>query len=119
MKFSNLGDTIGVPCLVGCFLVCRSEILIKIGGFDPQFFLYLEDYDLCRRIGVNHRVVFYPHATIYHEYARGSYKNTRLLRYHMVSAIQYFFKHGWIFDRRRRSENLLAMKRYSRIDLNS
>lgn len=32
-----------------CFLINR-QIFQKIGGFDPQFFLYFEDVDLCQRL---------------------------------------------------------------------
>jgi N-acetylglucosaminyl-diphospho-decaprenol L-rhamnosyltransferase len=33
-----------------CFLV-RSDIFSQVGGFDPAFFMYLEDVYLCRQIG--------------------------------------------------------------------
>jgi hypothetical protein len=33
----------------GCFLV-RKEVLDRIGYFDEQYFMYVEDVDLCKRI---------------------------------------------------------------------
>lgn len=33
-----------------CFLV-RSDVFSQVGGFDPAFFMYLEDVYLCRQIG--------------------------------------------------------------------
>jgi len=38
---------------------------------------------------------------IYHEYEKGSYKNKKLLKYHIESAIKYFNKWGWLFDKER------------------
>src|SRR5205823_823550 len=39
-----------VGWLAGCFILARGELLKRLGGFDPQFFYYYEDTDLCRRI---------------------------------------------------------------------
>jgi N-acetylglucosaminyl-diphospho-decaprenol L-rhamnosyltransferase len=38
-----------VPWVTGCCLLVRKECLQALGGFDPRFFLYYEDADLCRR----------------------------------------------------------------------
>lgn len=36
--------------LCGATLFIRSEAFRKVGGFDPRFFLYFEETDLCRRM---------------------------------------------------------------------
>jgi len=38
-----------VPWVTGCCMLVRKECLQALGGFDPRFFLYYEDVDLCRR----------------------------------------------------------------------
>jgi GT2 family glycosyltransferase len=40
-----------IPCLSGCFMFLRSSVLQQVGLFDERFFLYMEDFDLCGRIG--------------------------------------------------------------------
>ncbi|HEX6828165.1 MAG TPA: glycosyltransferase, partial [Burkholderiales bacterium] len=39
----------GVPYPTGCFMFFRGETLRRLGGFDPRFFMYLEDADIGRR----------------------------------------------------------------------
>jgi GT2 family glycosyltransferase len=97
-----------VPCLSGCFMLMRSAVLEKVGIFDERYFMYMEDVDLCRRIGAVSRTVFYPEVSVIHGYAMGSYRNPKLLKFHLRSAIRYFNKWGWIFDRGRTLRNRCA-----------
>jgi GT2 family glycosyltransferase len=39
-----------VESISGAFMFCRKCVLDEIGGFDPGFFMYGEDIDLCARI---------------------------------------------------------------------
>jgi len=36
--------------LCGAILLARTSLMKKLGGFDPRFFLYFEETDLCRRV---------------------------------------------------------------------
>jgi hypothetical protein len=40
-----------VQWLCGALLLCRTELIQRLSGFDPRFFLYFEETDLCRRAG--------------------------------------------------------------------
>jgi GT2 family glycosyltransferase len=95
-----------VPNLSGCFMFMRTSVLRKVGVFDERYFMYLEDVDLCRRIGSVSQTVFYPHVSIVHGYAKGSYQSAELLRHHAISALKYFSKWGWFFDPQRVQLNL-------------
>lgn len=90
-----------VPFLSGSFMFMRASVLEKVKGFDERFFLYCEDLDLCRRIGEVSRTVYFPGAKIYHGYQKASYLNTKLMLTHSLSAIKYFNKWGWVFDKKR------------------
>lgn len=92
---------LNTPCLSGCFMFTRTSVFEKSGLFDPRYFMYLEDYDLNRRINTYSRTIFFPHAKIIHGHAKESYKNGNLLKIHMLSAIKYFNKWGWFFDKER------------------
>ena len=97
---------LNTPCLSGCFMFLRVGTLEKVGVFDERFFMYMEDYDLSRRINEHQRTVFYPSAEIIHTYNKGSYHQSRLLLYHIVSAVKYFNKWGWLRDKDRDRLNL-------------
>jgi GT2 family glycosyltransferase len=101
--------TVEIPYVSGCFMVVRSCAFNRINGFDEQFFMYLEDIDLSRRLGDLGRIVFNPSIVVTHEYAKASYKNNKLLWAHIKSTIQYFNKWGWIFDSKRLSINRRAI----------
>jgi N-acetylglucosaminyl-diphospho-decaprenol L-rhamnosyltransferase len=36
--------------LCGAVILARCELMEELGGFDPRFFLYFEETDLCRRV---------------------------------------------------------------------
>ena len=94
-----------IPLLSGCFLASRTALLNQLGGFDEQFFLYMEDFDLVRRVSATHRTMYEPRARISHGYQRGSTRNARLLYLHVRSTIQYFNKWGWFKDALRTKAN--------------
>jgi GT2 family glycosyltransferase len=110
---SGYDKIMDVPVLSGCFMLIRSSLLREIRGFDERFFMYLEDVDLSRRIGRVSRTVYFPFVSVAHEYGKGSYKNLKLLFYHIRSAILYFNKHGWFFDRERSQVNGTALRKLS------
>jgi GT2 family glycosyltransferase len=56
-----------VDAISGCFMLMRRSTWEKLGGFDPQFFMYGEETDLClraKKLGI--RCIVCPDATIIH-----------------------------------------------------
>ena len=91
--------------------VDKPKTLNDIKGFDPRFFLYLEDVDLSRRVSLSGNLVsYFPGSLVVHESQRRSYSNCRFLCYHIVSAVRYFNKWGWFTDRQRDELNLRCLK---------
>lgn len=105
MKWYDYSKEMEVPILSGCFMFVRTEVFKNIGKFDERYFMYMEDYDLCRRIGEKYRVMCYPFAEIVHEHGKASYKSRKMMMIHVRSAIKYFNKWGWFFDRNRTQVN--------------
>lgn len=44
------GEPFATDWLCGAILLARKRALDRIGAFDPRFFLYFEETDLCRRV---------------------------------------------------------------------
>jgi GT2 family glycosyltransferase len=109
MQNFNFKKPIFVPFLSGCFLFIRVSVFGFVGFFDERFFLYMEDLDFSRRVEEKFLTVCFPGATVTHEFSRGSYKEKRLFFLHLVSAIKYFCKWGWIFDSKRLELNRKAI----------
>lgn len=56
-----------VDIVSGCFMLVRRPVWEELGGFDPNFFMYGEDWDLCMRAGrAGHHCLFCPDAEIVH-----------------------------------------------------
>ena len=111
LRFTGYNKIMEVPYLSGCFMFIRTEVLKKVGLFDEKFFMYLEDTDLSRRIHRVAKTIYYPYVHIYHEHQKGSYKNLKLLKIHIESAIKYFNKWGWFNDPERETINRKTLEK--------
>lgn len=105
MRWTGYDKIMEAPNLSGCFTCFRVSVLDKVGVFDERYFMYLEDFDLFRRVGDVSKCIFYPKVSVTHDYGKGSYSNLNLLKHHIISAIKYFSKWGWFFDKKRSNVN--------------
>lgn len=106
LKHSGYDKIMNPPCLSGCFMFMRVSTLKENNiFFDERYFMYLEDFDLMRRLHRVGKTVFYPEISIIHNHAKESYKSKKMLKIHIQSAIKYFNKFGWIFDKERKEMN--------------
>ena len=76
----------------GCFMMIRTELFKKLGGFDERYFLYMEDADLSRQVRKEAKVVFFPGAKVTHDWHHDSAKSGRALKLHLESGRKYFAK---------------------------
>ncbi len=111
LKASGYDKVMNPPCLSGCFMFMRLSVLKEHDiFFDDGYFMYCEDFDLIRRLHRVAKTLYYPNVKIVHDHARESYKNRAMLRAHIKSAVRYFCKWGWCFDRERREMNKRCLR---------
>ena len=87
----------------GAFSIIRAEALKKAGLFDPEFFLYSEEVDLCRRIQeAGYKIMYWPDLVVTHiggESSRQvkslemSKSGAQLTLWRMRSTLLYYRKH--------------------------
>ena len=106
LRNANFNAAFYAPSMSGCFMMVSNNAILQVQGFDLRFFMYLEDVDFSRRISAgNFNVVYCPDSTVVHLSQRKSYHSFKFLFYHMTSAIKYFNKWGWFFDKERQQLN--------------
>ena len=105
LKSCNIDKPSYIPNVSGSFMLFKSECLLALGGFDERYFMYMEDIDLSRRCAKRFGALYIPEVCVIHEHQQASYHSKAMLKAHIISAIKYFNKWGWIFDRERTEMN--------------
>jgi GT2 family glycosyltransferase len=95
MRSCDYDKEMEVECLSGCFMLFRSDVLLRLGGFDERFFLYFEDFDLSVRSQSLARNVYIPFTHVVHGRQSQHKKSWRLKLVFASSAFRYFSKWGW------------------------
>lgn len=96
--FNFVGRPARVGYITGADLMARREDLNAIGGFAPEFFMYYEDTDLCRRLNRFGRIVSLPQARIQHleggSFERGTINHRRIILSEQGRHIYYRRNHS-------------------------
>jgi GT2 family glycosyltransferase len=84
----------------GAFSIIRAEVLRRVGFFDPRFFLYGEEVDLCRRIKrAGYEIWYWPDIVVTHiggessRHMRDDSAGAQVLNWRMRSTLLYYRKH--------------------------
>lgn len=94
LQYEDYSKPFNVPFGQGSFLVIRTELFKEIKGFDDNYFMYVEDADLCKRVNQISKLMYFPDATVVHKWERKTGKNKTHFKYHFDSMRYYFKKWG-------------------------
>jgi GT2 family glycosyltransferase len=83
------------PIVSGCFMLFRTPVLKQLGGFDPRYFLYFEDFDLSIRAARMTRIAYVPSVRITHLGGQAARKGLKHVRMFITSAYKFYSRHGW------------------------
>jgi len=83
------------PMASGCCMLFRKDVLQRLSGFDPSFFLYYEDSDISLRTSQISRIVYFPDMKIVHHGGHAARKGWRHIVMFVRSAATFFNRHGW------------------------
>ena len=84
-----------VPVMSGSFMLLRRKAIESTGGFDPDYFLYFEDFDWSVRLNRVTRSAYVPTVRVVHHGGGAARKGWRHIAYFTRSGARFFNKHGW------------------------
>lgn len=82
------------PIVSGCFMLFRGDVLKSLNGFDPDYFLYFEDFDLSLRAAEISRIAFTPQVRIIHGGGYASRKGAWHIWQFVKSGVTFYRKFG-------------------------
>ncbi|MEN6574499.1 glycosyltransferase family 2 protein [Methanobacterium aggregans] len=93
LTYLDENETYEVDCIMGAFMMVRSNTIEDVGLLDETFFMYGEDIDWCYRIRAgNWKIIYYSDAQIIH-YKGGSLnkKEKPKMIYEFYRAMHLFY----------------------------
>lgn len=81
------------PIISGCFMLFRSIILKKINGFNKEYFLYFEDFDLSLRAAEITQISYVPTVRVIHSGGKASQKGFWHILLFSRSALKFYRMH--------------------------
>ena len=84
-----------IPLMSGACMLVRRRAIDATGGFDPDFFLYFEDYDWSVRLNAVTRSAYLPAVRVVHHGGRAARKGLRHIGWFARSGVRFYNKHGW------------------------
>jgi GT2 family glycosyltransferase len=83
------------PIVSGCCMLFRRDAFAALGGFDPGYFLYFEDFDLSWRASRQGLAAYCPDMRVRHHGGGAGRKGLRHIGLFLRSALRFFGTHGW------------------------
>jgi GT2 family glycosyltransferase len=81
-----------VDFVSGCCMLIKKEVFQNVGLFDENYFLYLEDTDLCYRVNkAVYKIVVTPKSKIFHKVNKSTQKNYSTLPLYYTTRNRLYF----------------------------
>ncbi len=95
MRDADLTKPQEIDFCTGCFFVMRTEAFCEMGGFDENYFMYVEDADITRRAQEYGKVMYVPDAYVYHAWHRDTRRKWKNFWMQVRSMLRYWHKWGF------------------------
>lgn len=97
-----------IKAVMGAYMLIRKDVMLNAGQFDPDFFMYAEELDLCRRISsLGYAIFYYDDVKAIHKHgassgvsswsAKQNYLSNALLYLKVRGVAGYFLYHLCIY----------------------
>jgi N-acetylglucosaminyl-diphospho-decaprenol L-rhamnosyltransferase len=100
--------TQSVPWVLGAALAIRLHAFESVGGFDPSFFMYYEEVDLCYRLNKSGwQTHFVPEAIVTHIGGASTKQQRTAMAIHLYKSLCHFYRQH--YSRRQRFQLKLVL----------
>lgn len=111
-----------IACVLGAFMITRKDLILKLRGFDEDFFLYGEDQDLCWRIREKGFSIGYiEDAEVFHLGGQSEAKTPQVTLFVKKLSAEYLFYRKHYFpetvERIKKAQRLKAYYRLATLKL--
>ena len=94
VETKHLYSPVEIGVAPGTAFLIRKSVFNRIGGFDPKFFLYFEESDLCLRIRrLGEKIFLLPQAKLIHYWGKSTPHSPAINKIFAASRYYYFRKH--------------------------
>ena len=94
MQDEDLSAPRRIEFCTGSFMAVRTDVFKEIGGFDPAYFMYVEDADLTQKVLQKGTVWLAPQFSAVHAWHRAPMRDAGKFKMQLVSMGRYFKKWG-------------------------
>lgn len=94
MQDEDLTTPRPIEFCTGSFMAVRTEVFRKVGGFDEDYFMYVEDADLTQKVLRCGKVYLVPQYKAIHAWHRAPMRDAGKFKMQLGSMLRYFKKWG-------------------------
>lgn len=101
-----------VDVVPGSAFLIRKEVFERLGQFDPSYFLFFEEHDLCNRVRkTGKKIVMLPDAKVIHLWGESTKKSRHNIKEIFEQSRFYYFKKFYGFPKALVTEVLLRFSK--------
>ncbi len=96
-------DEYDIEAIIGAFMFFRTDKLKKLAGFDPEFFMYGEDIDLCKRVwDSGGSIRYFPQMSIIHHKGESTKRSD-------INSLRHFYDAMSIYTKKHTSNSKVML----------
>ena len=95
MADKDLTKPTEIEFCTGSFSAVDTAVFKAVGGFDEDYFMYVEDADLTQKMRTRGKAYLVPQYTAIHAWHRAAHRSLKPFLWQLRSLLRYFSKWGF------------------------
>ena len=89
-------EPLAVDAVIGAFMLFRRRAFTAVNGFDPGYFMFMEDVDICLRLAPGWGVYLLPAARLVHAVGSARRRVRAFTEYHRLRSLRRLFRRSHV-----------------------